>query len=405
MSKRDLGERGNSGVVFRNGTMDFLAGWLLGYAQQGGLSPGTLLAAFAQIRDGDPDSWVTAFERTAMAAEDRAGHAERGGNRAAAALDWLAACTAWRATLSMLDPLGPRARRACERVGADFRSYLDASGTALGWWPVSFGAEALPAYLSAGAEQADRLAIVIGGGDTGVEDLWFFGGAALVAAGWPVLLADLPGQGTTPYQGLHFGARTEAGMRRLFQAVRERGFAGETVLVGWSGGGMFVTKYASLAEPADRLRAVVASAPMYDIGEAMRVAFPAILRRDPRSPALRAALALARRNKVLKVSLAKYQWQFGTEHIGSVLERFAELGRVDLGAIDVPVLGLLGVAEAQESHRQAEAVVAAVSARHPASKLVRFDQASGGSAHCQVGNLPLAMAVATQWLDEVLTRS
>jgi hypothetical protein len=32
---------------------------------------------------------------------------------------------------------------------------------------------------------------------------------------------------------------------------------------------------------------------------------------------------------------------------------------------------------------------------------VAFDVDSGGAAHCQVGNLPLAMAVAIHWLEEV----
>lgn len=334
MSSRDLGERGNSGVLFRNGTMDFLAGWLLGYAQQGGLSPGSLLDTFAQIRDGDPGSWVAAFERTATSAQRRAEAAGRDGDRAVAALEWQAACVAWRATLGMLDPADVRAREVSDQVAVTFRHFLRARDIPLTSTPVDFGEASLPAYQSVGAERAERLAIVIGGGDTCVEDLWFLGGAALVAAGWPVLLADLPGQGSTPYQGLYFGADTEAGMRRLFAAIRERGFAGETVLVGWSGGGLFVTKYASIADASDQLRAVVASAPMYDMGEAMREAFPGILRRDPSSPILRAALAVARRNKVLKVSLAKYQWQFGSDAITSVVDRFAELGRVDLDAID-----------------------------------------------------------------------
>lgn len=401
---KDLGERGNSGVLFRNGTMDFLGGWLLGYAQQGGLSPGSLLTAFGQIRDGDPESWVVVFTRLARAAATRAQTAEQDGNRRAAALDWLAACVAWRATIGMIAPSEARARDGGEQVSHTFRAFLKASDVALEPWQVDFADATLPAYISAAVEDAERLAIVIGGGDTCAEDLWFFGGSALVAAGWPVLLVDLPGQGATPYQGLHFGAATEEALQRVFEAVRERGFAGETVLVGWSGGGMFVTKYASVAVPDDRLRAVVASAPMADIGEAMRKAFPAILRRPSTSPLVRAVLAVARRNKVLAMSLAKYQWQFGAE-IGGVLERFAELGRVDLDAIEVPVLGLLGLAEAGESRRQAEQVIAAVSRRYPQSRLVAFDADSGGAAHCQVGNLPLAMAVATQWLDEVLVRS
>jgi pimeloyl-ACP methyl ester carboxylesterase len=404
MMAKDLGERGNSGVLFRNGTMDFLGGWLLGYAQQGGLSPGSLLTAFSQIRDGDPESWVAVFTRVARAAATRAEVAERADSPTAAALDWLAACVAWRAAIGMIAPSDPRARAGGEEVSASFRKFVKARRVPLEPWQVDFGGARLPAYVSSGVERADRLVIVIGGGDTCVEDLWFFGGGALVAADWPVLLVDLPGQGATPYQGLHFGAATQDALQRTFEAVRERGFTGETVLLGWSGGGMFVTKYASIASAADRLRAVVASAPMADIGEAMRKAFPAILRRPSTSPVVRAVLALARRNKVLALSLAKYQWQFGAE-IGGVLQRFEELGRVDLEAIDVPILGLLGLGEAGESRRQAEQVITAVSRRHPQSRLVAFDADSGGAAHCQVGNLPLAMAVTLQWLDDVLARS
>lgn len=56
MSKADVGKRGNYGALFRNSTMDFSASMLLGYAQQGGMSPGALLRCFAGIRDGNPDS-------------------------------------------------------------------------------------------------------------------------------------------------------------------------------------------------------------------------------------------------------------------------------------------------------------------------------------------------------------
>ena len=50
-----------------------------------------------------------------------------------------------------------------------------------------------------------------------------------------------------------------------------------------------------------------------------------------------------RGGRVRNVSLTKYRWQFGAEITG-VLDRLAELGRVDLDAIDVPVLRLSGLA-------------------------------------------------------------
>lgn len=63
---------GGSGALFRNGTMDFMAGWLLGYSQQGGMSPGALLDGCSRMENGDPQSWVKVFTQAAEDAADRA---------------------------------------------------------------------------------------------------------------------------------------------------------------------------------------------------------------------------------------------------------------------------------------------------------------------------------------------
>ena len=57
----DLGERQGRHFRFRNGTMDFNAGWVLGYSQLGGLAPGEVFECLNAIRDGDPGSWVRSF--------------------------------------------------------------------------------------------------------------------------------------------------------------------------------------------------------------------------------------------------------------------------------------------------------------------------------------------------------
>jgi len=52
--EKDLGARQRHHYYFRNGTMDFHAGWLLGYSQVGGLSPGSVYDCLNRVRDGDP---------------------------------------------------------------------------------------------------------------------------------------------------------------------------------------------------------------------------------------------------------------------------------------------------------------------------------------------------------------
>ena len=402
MSRPDLGRRGNYGVLFRNGTMDFLAGWLLGCSQLGGLSPGALLHTFAQIRDGDPGSWTDAFAQSADAARTRA-YAATDTN--VAAHEWLACCVATKAALALTDPVTSVAGDRRAALAEAFTAFLDIAGIPLEPWAIPFVGAALPGYVSMDLADARTVVLVIGGGDTSAVDLWFLGGQAFLEAGYAVALVDLPGQGPTPASGLHFGPATLDAFRVILDTIRARGFVGDVVLCGWSGGGYFTVKFAETARPEDRIVALIASTPVHDIAGMFAHVMPGLVRRAP-SGVLAGAVALAGRlNRVLGASVAKYDWQFGPLGISGALDAYAAMARVDLGRLEVPVLALVGAGEDAEAARQAASVVGAVQGRHPASKVVTFDAMSGGSAHCQVGNLVLALSVATSWLDGVASAS
>lgn len=406
MRGKDIGRRGNSGVLFRNGIMDFNAGVLLAHAQQGGLSIGTLLHCFALIRKAGSSSWPSVFARAAAETERRAVAAAdaAGGDPTGAAEAWLAAYVARRAALMMLDPRSDEARTTTASMERSFLSFVHNAGIGLEPWSVPVEGGTLPACITSNAERAEHLVVVIGGGDTYVEDLWFFGGKALYEAGRLFVMVDLPGKGSTPHQDLHFGPRTLDGLGAVLGALRDRGCLADITLLGWSGGGIFVTKYASVARPEDRLAAVIASGPIHDAEAMFRNAIPTVLQRDPASPLRRAVLGVARRNPVLRGALAKYDWQFGPAGITGVVTAFAEEGRTDLDALNVPFLALVGLGEDPESMCQARRVINAVKERHPASTIITFDAWTGADAHCQVGNLPLAMQEVLRWLADLWGR-
>ncbi|WP_316669619.1 alpha/beta fold hydrolase [uncultured Propionibacterium sp.] len=392
MTAKDLGARGNTGIVFRNGVMDFNADVLLGFAQQGGMAPGALMQAFRRIRNGSPASWASVFTDLARRFEASA----------AAAEDHSATQVAHRAALAMLDPRTGEAREANAGMGRAFRRYLRAAGILLEHRPIPFRSRLLPAYATRSIGSADRLVLVIGGGDTYVEDLWFFGARALVEAGWPVVMVDLPGQGFTPDQGLYFGPSTLEAIAAVLDDLHARGFAGEVVMLGWSGGGILTTKYASAARPEDRIAALVASAPAHDARAMFERALPGVLRRNPDSRLLRVLLSVVRCDPVLDASLSKYDWQFGPAGLMGTLDAVGESVRTDPSLLDLPVLALVGADESEESARQAETVVDAVRPAHPSSRVVTFPAWTGAAAHCQIGNIPLAMREVLGWLDETL---
>jgi len=71
MSK-DVVQRSKNRFYFRDETLDFYVGWLLGYAQAGGASPGTIFHCLNQIHRPTPKAWVDSFTRLLDAEEQAA---------------------------------------------------------------------------------------------------------------------------------------------------------------------------------------------------------------------------------------------------------------------------------------------------------------------------------------------
>jgi pimeloyl-ACP methyl ester carboxylesterase len=397
MSK-DVGTRQRHHYYFRQGTLDFYAGWLLGYGQLGGLAPGALYDTLNRIREGDPRSWVSNFT-SALDYQEAAGtQALAAGQPSIAGQHFLAGAVAARAALNLADPGQPTAAHLVERMQACFTSAMAARGERLEPWNIPYGDAHLPAYVSTDLGRP-VLIVVVGGGDTYREDLWFFGGGDALARGYAVMMADLPGQGSTPGQGLHFGPQTVEALDVAVRAVRERGFTGRTVLLGWSGGGLFATAYTAQYGGVD---ALIASTPILDIARAIEVALPGVLRSNPSGPLAGLATRLgAALNPVLSVTLARYDEQFGPGGIASMLGTLRALGTVDAAQVDIPLLALVGMSEDTELRRQAHEAFDSVVLRRPESRLVEFPPESGADAHCQVNNLPLALAHIFDWLGQI----
>ncbi len=397
MSK-DVGTRQRHHYYFRHGTLDFYVGWLLGYSQLGGLAPGALYDTLNRIRHADPHSWVSNFTGALDYQQAAGSEALAGGHPSIAAQHFLSGAVAARAALNLANPDQPTTAQLVGRMQACFTSAMAARGEPLEAWDIPYRDAQLPAYVSTDLDRP-VLVVVVGGGDTYREDLWFFGGSEALAKGYAVLMVDLPGQGSTPGQGLHFGPQTLDALDVAVRAVRQRGHRGRTVLIGWSGGGLFTTAYAAQYGTVD---ALIASTPILDMARAIEVALPGVLRSNPSGPlaglATRVGAAL---NPVLSVTLAKYAEQFGPGGIASMLDQLRDLGTVDPAQINVPMLALVGASEDTEMRRQAHAAFDAVVQRHPESRLVEFPPESGADAHCQVNNLPLALAHIFDWLDAI----
>jgi alpha-beta hydrolase superfamily lysophospholipase len=104
---------------------------------------------------------------------------------------------------------------------------------------------------------------VIGGADTCFEDLFLTVGRNLFERGYSVALVDLPGQGITQADGLHWEADAELSIAAVVDVLVERFEAkpGHMALLGLSLGGYFVARAAG---HDTRFATVMASTPFPD---------------------------------------------------------------------------------------------------------------------------------------------
>lgn len=381
--QQDVGKRQTHHYYFDNGTMDFAAGWLLGYSQIGGLSVGEIYDCLNKIEDGNPESWADEFTNVINYQEKLALECAKTGDNEGAGIKYLACTQAARAVLHMCDPTTDQAMNTVQKMEDTFQKAMKMWETGLKSYNFDFNGKSLPSYITTPLKDEKPLFIVIGGGDTFREDLYFFGGSAALKRSYNVLLVDLPGQGKTPYDGMHFGRDTVNALSAILDKIDDMGFKGKKILSGYSGGGYFTTM---LVAAGKKLDAWIASTPVFDFKLTIERAIPALIGKANNL------------NPMLELALKKYAWQFGPGGLTNILQTFADIGVADYSKINVPSLFLAGLSEDEEMIRQARIIYDALKTKQPASKIIEFDSATGADAHCQVNNLLWAQHQIFNWL-------
>jgi pimeloyl-ACP methyl ester carboxylesterase len=283
----------------------------------------------------------------------------------------------------MCDPTTDQAMNTVQKMEDTFQKAMKMWETGLESYNFDFNEKSLPAYITTPLEDEKPLFIVIGGGDTFREDLYFFGGSEALKRSYNVLLVDLPGQGKTPYDGMLFGRDTVNALSTILDKIDDMGFKGKKILSGYSGGGYFTTMLVSTGKKLD---AWIASTPVFDFKLTIEKAIPALIGKANNL------------NPMLELALKKYGWQFGPGGLTNILQIFADIGVADYSKINVPSLFLAGLSEDEEMIRQARIIYDVLKIKQPASKIIEFDAATGADAHCQVNNLIWAQHQIFNWL-------
>lgn len=364
--------------------MDFAFQWLMGYLVNGGCASGEMFYAASQIEEGNPESWIKTFAGLAQRVDSRAESSLKKGHKVSAREAFMRASNYYRIVTAFLSPYNPEFREFADKARSCFRKAAPLFDPPIEALDIPFEGKTLAGYfVRAGNDGKKRKTLLmIGGGETHAEDLYFYIGPHALKRGYNFATADLPGQGITPFDGMNFRPDTEVPMGTILDYVvsRPEVDADRVAAYGISGGGYYVPRAACYDK---RIKACIANSLLSDLEEIF-AASPVNIKND--KSALRMIEALA--------------WRWGVKEGIELIEKNKEF-KFDCSLLTNPLLIVVGEGEYQNKILQRQVQECMQLSKAPKKDVVMTPIDEGAGHHCQGENTALMAQVVFDWLDEL----
>ena len=388
-------KRQSTRIYFKNGDTDFFFNWLLGIGEVFGFSHGELYFLTQKLgKSPKPDDWKNIFLSHGNYLKQKASNSDL--SEQTKAQYYLAQTYSLRSAIQFINPFSDEYLSTVHQMEQAFSNAIHSLGAPIEKLTITYQDSYLPGYYLPTGDDCPTL-IMIGGGDTYREDLFYFAGYPGWIRKYNVLMVDLPGQGSNPSRELVFDVDASTPISLCIDWLKNRNSKlNYLAIYGVSGGGYFT---AQAVERDPRIHAWIASTPIYDVAEVFRKEFGSSLKTP--SWLMNTILKLAGNlNESANLNLKKYSWQFGTSDFKSAIDEVFDRAKiVDYQKIQWPCLFIMGEGESAELQHQTKVIYEALRFKNPQTKIQVFEAESGADAHCQVNNLRLAHNVVFDWLD------
>ncbi|KTD45715.1 dipeptidyl aminopeptidase/acylaminoacyl peptidase [Legionella rubrilucens] len=392
---------------FTDPEMDFQLLRQLGATAYGASSVGECFAAVNDIHDNEPKDWVHVFTRLAnhQLQDGLARLAKQ--HKVSAYGQLIKACNSFRAAEYYSPVITPEHKQLGFKARSSFQQAMRCVDHHFESLMLELDGEMLPAYafFPKKGKRNHKTLIIVSGFDGTLEEEFLMRGMAGLERGYNIVVFAGPGQMDT--WRVNETSCFKPDYERAIQVLMDRLITLKEVnpekiaLCGISFGGYFATRAACHVHP---LGALIANSPIIDL-YAYMTAFAGIdpLRDIPETDDFGVKdlpdIPEDMMPRQVKFQCEMLMQRYGRETFRKTFEYIARF-KVDEAAlkqIQCPALALIGSGEGEEPQRQSQAFIKQVQ-----GSSYCFDDESGASTHCQVGNVMFANAVMYDWLDETL---
>ncbi|MBF0361342.1 MAG: alpha/beta hydrolase [Oligoflexia bacterium] len=381
---------------FKDLDMDFTFGNLvLGSATTHGCEIGEAFTVASKIKDGDSLSWNEEWAKMAALVAARGEESLTNGFKISAREQFLRSSNYYRFALLAMLPTDPRlkifaknARDLFKKAGALFDPPIE-------YFEIPFEGTLLPGYFrKSSLGKSAKTLLLIGGGETFAEDLFFFIGPQTFERGYNFMTLDLPGQGILPFEGKQ-GKTFRADMYVAIKLAVDYALSKpevdpeKLILSGYSGGGGFVPQAAMHDK---RIKAIAMNSCVvnaYDLFATM--------------PVVKANI-----NEMKKwssfhantVKLINMRWGVPDDRPDKLVD--ANKGfEFDPTKINVPTLIVVGEGEYGSSEVKRQQKLCYDGIVNENKKLVITPKLEGATNHCVMENRTLSAQVYFDWFDKL----
>jgi pimeloyl-ACP methyl ester carboxylesterase len=390
--------------VFKSESFDFqLMRWLT-QAPYSGSEIGECLSTAHLIVDGDTESWLREWEKTAHRVEAVARSCEAEGHLVSAREAFLRATTYYEAAFFYVADSDPRKRALYDHHRACFQAAGALFGTPFEAVKIPYEGRTLPGYFmqpdDSGAKRPTVM--IMTGGDGTAERLYFNGGgAAALRRGYNALCFEGPGQSGAylidPTLTYRYDWEVPTAAVVDYLVTRPEVDADRIGYIGYSWGGYFVPRAAAFEK---RIAACVAVCLLPDVYTPVVQTMGVQELIESGAPIEDTQLTTKQRYS-LEEGMPRFGFPHGAADLpawGQMMKKMNLWGLQD--KITCPLLNISsageGEAMAENAHRFLDALP------NPLNRFVLTTEEEGAELHTVRGNSSLLHQIEFDWLDEIL---